>query len=98
MLFFLQPYRVDELSNQLERMMEQSFDSSSRGDNNKSDKSRGRRSAAHYSNNVGTTSIAARVDSLEERLIQTTHTLEKILEIVSSSAFGKVRNFTVSFK
>ena len=91
-------YRVDELSNQLERMMELSFDPSSRGDNgNKSDKTpvRGLRSA-HHSRNFEA-SISARVDGMEQRLIETSHTLEKILEIVSSSALRKVRSFFFLF-
>lgn len=73
-------------------MMELSFDPSSVADSsNKNDKSkvRGLRSA-HQSRNFEA-SISARVDSLEDRLIETSNTLEKILEIVSSSAFGKVR-------
>ena len=73
-------------------MMELSCDPSSIADSgNKNDKSRvrGLRSA-HHSRNFEA-SISARVDSLEDRLIETSHTLEKILEIVSSSAFGKVR-------
>ncbi|CAB4001045.1 transient receptor potential cation channel subfamily M member 2-like, partial [Paramuricea clavata] len=80
--------KVDELSIQIERMMELSFDPSSKGDHyHKSDKPRGLRSA-HHSRNFEA-SIAARVDGLEERLIETSHTLEKILEIVSSSAVGR---------
>lgn len=80
------------MSNQIERMMELSFDPSSKGEHcHKSDKPRGLRSA-HHSRNFEA-SISARVDGLDERLIETSHTLEKILEIVSSSAVGRVRSY-----
>lgn len=73
-------------------MMELSCDPSSIADSgNKNDKSRVRPLRSAHQSRSFESSISARVDSLEDRLIETSHTLEKILEIVSSSAFGKVR-------
>ncbi|XP_028404438.1 transient receptor potential cation channel subfamily M member 2-like isoform X2 [Dendronephthya gigantea] len=84
--------KVDELSNQIERMMEASLDPGGRGENGsgKSDKPRRGIKSAHYSRNFET-SISSRVECLEERLIQTSNSIEKILEIVSSSAYGANR-------
>ena len=70
-------------------MMEVSFDSGNRGENGACVSDRRGVKSAHYSRNLEA-SISSRVDCLEERLIETSNTLEKILEIVSSSAFGKV--------
>lgn len=65
--------------------MELSFDSTSKVDSNKPRVQR----SAHHSRNFEA-SIAARVDGLEERLIETSHTLEKILAIITSSSLGNV--------
>jgi hypothetical protein len=77
-------------------MMELSFDSSTKGDKNDKPNVRGLRSAHHARGFEKM--ISTRVDGLEERLIETSHTLQKILEIVSSSALGKVRSFNSFFR
>ena len=81
--------RIDELSNQLERMMEASFEPGCKGDDgNKSNKNRNLRSA-HHSRNFEST-IMARINNVEERLLQTSNTLEKILEIVSLTSHVRI--------
>ena len=91
MLFFALVFRVDELTNQIERMMEWSFDPS--GGEDKSDKPNGRGlGSAHHTKNFEKF-ISSRVDGFEQQLIETSHTLQKILEIVSSSAERRVRSF-----
>lgn len=73
--------RVDALNNQIERMMEYSFENGSKCEKPSS----AIKSASHQRRNINfETAIYSRVNNLEERLLHTTQTLDKILEIVSS--------------